>query len=558
MKLSPEIYKEFEEIVGARYISQDPGVLETYRCMPSQSSAHYGPYWDHMTPAPMAVILPGCTEEVQGIVRLCNKYKIKFKAGGSFWGAMAYIGSDYSIQLDMRRMRKIEIDVKNQLAIIDPYVNGAMLQSEAMKYGFSCNIPGVGCSSSIVASASGWGGVGPSTVCSGGHKENLCALEWVLPNGELLRTGTAGSGDGWFCGEGPGPSTRAFLTASMGVCGEMGVVTKMAMRLYPWPGPAVLPSTGTVPAYKAALPDNFRCYTVCFPSWDMWAKALTMCYDSDLVYLGHRQFNMFGRDLKGAMIRILTDPDKQLCDLEELLSDPEVKRQTEEMKLEFQIVLAGYTKRDMELKEAILQEILKECNAWLSSMMLEPDIENWALLYLIRLGHKNLNYVMCGSYEGNFGLNPNLWVSASYMEEAAAFKKQWEDSHTSIVKNGGDSEMGSFSFTGGGGAVGWEFFVDFDAYDKDSVTGACDFIDSTEKWMAERHLGGDMGRSNKYLRQPNGYDWPQEKHNELFSKVPQPHVFAYQWKVREAINPNLLGGSYYRTLDPKMIPEDKR
>ena len=36
-------------------------------------------------------------------------------------------------------------------------------------------------------------------------------MEWVTPEGEIVRTGSLGSGDGWFCSEGPGPSVRGIM-----------------------------------------------------------------------------------------------------------------------------------------------------------------------------------------------------------------------------------------------------------------------------------------------------------------------------------------------------------
>ena len=72
---------------------------------------------------------------------------------------------------------------------------------------------------------------------------------------------------------------------------------------------------------------------------------------------------MFGRDLKGAMIRILTDPTKTIDDLEEMLNDLEVQRQNEEMKRDFQIILAGMTMRDIEWQEKVLDKILAETGA---------------------------------------------------------------------------------------------------------------------------------------------------------------------------------------------------
>ncbi len=55
MALAKAIYQAFEDVVGKNNISDDPGILETYRCATAQSSAHYGPF-DHRTPTPQAVI----------------------------------------------------------------------------------------------------------------------------------------------------------------------------------------------------------------------------------------------------------------------------------------------------------------------------------------------------------------------------------------------------------------------------------------------------------------------------------------------------------------------
>ncbi len=136
MVLAKEVYKAFEDIVGPRNISEDIGICETYRAIPAQSSDHRGPY-STKTPLPLAVILPGSTEEVQKIIKLCNKYNIQFKASTTFWSVMGYIGGDNSVQLDMRRMRRIEIDAKNMYAIVEPYAIGAVVQAEALKVGLN-------------------------------------------------------------------------------------------------------------------------------------------------------------------------------------------------------------------------------------------------------------------------------------------------------------------------------------------------------------------------------------------------------------------------------------
>ena len=124
-----EIYREFEAIVGQDNVSDDPAVLDSYVTPMCQSQNHMGPDYGVSTPRGLAVLLPGSTEDVQAIARVCNKYRIKFKAASTFWTTRANICDDNAITLDMRRMdRIIEIDERNQFAVIEPYVTGATLQ----------------------------------------------------------------------------------------------------------------------------------------------------------------------------------------------------------------------------------------------------------------------------------------------------------------------------------------------------------------------------------------------------------------------------------------------
>jgi hypothetical protein len=262
---------------------------------------------------------------------------------------------------------------------------------------------------------------------------------------------------------------------------------------------------------------------------------------------------LFGRDVKTAMIKILTDPEKQFCDIPALMADEELKVANEKMKIDCQIVIAGMSEDDLEYKEEAVDEILKRTRGWKSELMLDQEISDWALLYLLRLGHKNLNYTFCGSYEGNFGLTPNVFVASRVIEEASALKRKWEQEHGGIAATGGDSAMGSISLIGGGGMAGWEFFVNFDAYDKSSIVSTKEHIDQTQEWMFSKGLGVDMGRWNEGLRMPDSYDATQEELNEMHSKIPQPLIAEYQWKVREAFNPNNLTGSYYRTKTPSEL-----
>ena len=549
MALPESVYKALEDIVGAKNISADPALLDSYRYSLAHTAIHLGPFFDTYTPRGAAVLLPATTEEVQAIVRLCNRLKLKFKASSTFWSAQGYPSEDNTLQLDMRRMDHIlEIDEKNMFAVIEPGVIGATVQAEAMKLGLNTHIPGSGCSCSTLASATSYFGSGPSNLYGGCYYDNLLGVEWVMPTGDLFRVGSLGSGCGWFCGEGPGPSMKGVARGSVGTKGAMGVFTKCAIKLFAWPGPKTLPVEGTIPAYKVSLPDRFRAYTVAFPSWRAWVDAVYMIWDTGIGYLAHRQFNMFGRDLKYAMVRILTDPTRTLGDLEELLEDPEVQKATEASKRDFQIVLAGMTARDIAWQEKAFDEILAQTGGWKVEAMNELDIADWTLLYLIRLGHKNLNLVFGGSYDGCFGLLGVADYGASRAEEAAQFKKEWEK-RGAVVEAGGDCMMGPIGGQGGGGTCLWENFTCFDPHDRGSVEGTLELFDAATRLGLERGWGVGMEKWNAQCRGADGRTTPKDERDRVHLSAPQPSVFRYQHKVREALNPNDLGDAYYETLD---------
>jgi glycolate oxidase len=548
MALSRDVYREFEDVVGKRYISDDPALLDSYSYLLSHTSLHMGPFYDTYTPRGDAVLLPACTEEVQAIVKLCNKHGLRVKASSTFWGAMGYPSYDNTIQLDMRRMDKIlEIDEKNMYAIVEPHVIGATLQAEAMKRGLNAHIHGPGCSCSCLASATSYGGMGPDGIFLGVGTENMLGVEWVMPDGEILRTGSLGSGMGWFYGEGPGPSTRALVRGAYGGKGAMGVFTRCALKLSPWPGPTSLPVEGIVPAYRAVLPDNFRGYTLAFPSWQAFADGAYKIWDAGIGYIAHRQFNMFGRDLKMGMIKVLTDPTKTLGDLEEILKDPEVQKANETMMRDFQFVLVGQTQRDIEWQDKALDAILASTGGWKVAAMEEPDIKNWALLYMLRLGHKNLNLVYAGGYDGCFGLAGPPDYGTQFVEEASEFKKEWEKKGD-IVDAGGDCMMGGIATMGGGATVVWENFTCFDPYSKESTDGTWDFFEATSKYGISRGWGAGMERTNAVARGGDGRATPKEVREQMMGSSRQPSTWRYHKKIQEIFDPNTLGDAYYQVL----------
>ena len=90
MALPIDVYKELEDIIGPENISQDPAILNA--CTRAAFSDVYsGKIF--MDP-PEAMLLPGSTEDVQAIVRLCNRRGIKAKAYSTGYGPWAFAGGE--------------------------------------------------------------------------------------------------------------------------------------------------------------------------------------------------------------------------------------------------------------------------------------------------------------------------------------------------------------------------------------------------------------------------------------------------------------------------------
>lgn len=118
--LEDSVYAKFRDVVGERFITRTPAILDTYAfqwCYEIES-VQRGEAPSRFGIRPGAVILPETTEEVQAIVKICNDHDVKFKPFSTGMGPWAGVSHPRSIQIDLRRMNRIiEIDSKNMYAV---------------------------------------------------------------------------------------------------------------------------------------------------------------------------------------------------------------------------------------------------------------------------------------------------------------------------------------------------------------------------------------------------------------------------------------------------------
>ena len=367
MALNRDFYKAVEDVLGPENISEDPVVIESYsfpiRAATAVSKDTYLPRFE-------AITLPKDTKEVQAIVKLCNKYKVQFKASSTGWLYCDPTGPG-CIKMDLRRMNRIlEINEKNMYAVVEPYVIYAQLQAELMKRGLNCNVTGAGsnCSALPLAAHVNLGHLSQS----GSYGErNQLALEWVTGDGEIIRMGSLGSSGEWFSGDGPGPSLRGIIRGNTVPLGGLGVFTKAAQKVYHWPGPATLPIEGICPHYTpSSIPPGFMIHYLSFATIDAMLEAVQKIGESEI------GFELMGFNAAMMASNAATSNEEDLQYFKQFSDQVQGPG--------FMIMIAATSQRDFEYKKRVLEKIMEETGAWSMKPVEDPELGRGFLWRFIR------------------------------------------------------------------------------------------------------------------------------------------------------------------------------
>jgi glycolate oxidase len=408
MALQKDVYRALEDIVGPDNISDEPAVLDSYAW---RSGLVAG--LEKFVPRFEAIALPANTAEVQAIVRLCNKSGIKFKASSTGWGPYCDPGSPGVIKLDLRRMNRIiEINEKSMYAVVEPYVIYAQLQAELMKRGLNCNITGAGsnCSALPLAAHSN---LGHLSVSGSYGERNQLALEWVTPDGEIVRMGSLGASGEWFCGDGPGSSLRGIVRGNTVPLGGLGVYTKAAQKVYHWPGPAIFPVEGASPHYKPGyLPPNFMIRYFSFKSQERLREAVRRVGESEIAFI----LMGFNPAMMSANIATNNTEDiEYLRQYTEMVQGPG-----------FMIIIAGHSPRDFAYKKGALAKIIEETGGKSLQPVEDPANAGGFLYRFIRVtGSVRETCRATGTFGGEVGGTDVFNLMSRYIGEASKVKERF-------------------------------------------------------------------------------------------------------------------------------------
>lgn len=479
MALDRRVYGELEAAVGPENVSEDPCVLAGYsrHWAAALRTAEKSP--GKWTPFPDAVVLPGSAEEVQKVVRICNRYGVRFKAHSTGWGPWGAVSQRNSVLLDLRRMNRIlELDERNRYAVIEPYVSAMQLRAEAMKRGLTCHVAGCGPNHSVLASCTSQEGMGADGYTMSHNNRNLLAVEWVTPTGEIVRVGSPGSGAGWFCGDGPGPSLRGIFKGEWGALGGLGVFTKCSVKLYPWPGPPELKVVGEAPNYGYELPGNFRLYLAVFPDWESLNEAAYRIADAKIGYMVWRTASpQFLALVMGSQLN-----EEELSQLYETLEELLPAHRLE-------ITLASPSARELEYEEKVLRAIVEETGGELRNVAEDPVLSGMKEYLFAAFSFQNYNarvFSFTGDFLTSFGAELCL-------ERALKTVPLGKEVRRKYVERGLFVRDGAENFWGGPEEQNrfchWEGLLSYDPAERRSLEGAREYVEESDRVALEHKLG---------------------------------------------------------------------
>lgn len=516
MGLMKEAYQALESIVGPEYVSEDPVVCEAY----SPSRGGHGKDAAVETvlgEVPICVILPGSTEEVQKIVKICNRYKISFVPASTYWVTHAGPRASNVLLIDLKRMNRMEIDEKNMYAVVEPGVVLSQLQEQAMRRGLYITVGGGGAQASVLANLLVWS-LSPLNYKNGLPNRRLLGVEWVSADGEILRLGSLATSNSYFWGEGPGPDLRGILRGYIGWFGGLGIVTKIGTKLLPFQ-PERLEPVGISPDTTLQLPTNrMRWCNFTMPSREALVNAM---YE-----IGNNEIG--AAVTKVPLIWRYRARAKSKDEFWRLWEKSGKEDEVATFHI-LRVLLIGYTsEKQLEYEERVLMDIIKEYGG--EARRTRQTDESW-----LKNADSARMWLTAGTYMSVYGHVETLACSLKGGEAYAKRKRQYTPP---LMDDFG--EQGWFQLTENGHMGYLEFLTHWEPYEIDEKGRH-----RVDEWY---FIAGPKLDIEKGL-----YNFFNITYSPLYLVGPEygPNYHVWMLKIKEALDPNGISNPPY----PRCIDE---
>ncbi len=221
--MDASIIKQIEDIVGPEYVSTREDVLLTYSSSASMICD---------TAKPDVVVRPRTAEEVSKLLKLANKYRIPVttRSGGSSLQEEVIPHSGGMI-IEMMRFTDIKLFEDLRSVKVGAGITFGQLDKFLLEHDLWLPM----CpESALVATVVGnvaVNGAGPGSSVYGSIAELVLGMEVVLPNGEIIQTGSEANphAPGPFLRYAFGPDLTGLFIGSLGA---FGVITSVSMKTF--------------------------------------------------------------------------------------------------------------------------------------------------------------------------------------------------------------------------------------------------------------------------------------------------------------------------------------
>lgn len=222
--LEAHVVDELRAAIGSEHVCVGPDELDRYsRCtIPWQSRC-------------AAVVFPASAEEVAGVMRIAAAHNLPVwpSSKGRNWGygATLAIGDGAVIMILQRMNRILEVNEELAYAVIEPGVTYEQFNAYLKDKGYGLWIDCIdGTAQGSVIGNALERGIGETPY--GDHFGNLCGMEVVLPDGDIVQVGAAiKDAQTWHTHKwGLGPYLEGLFSQS-----NLGIVVKAGVWLMPKP-----------------------------------------------------------------------------------------------------------------------------------------------------------------------------------------------------------------------------------------------------------------------------------------------------------------------------------
>jgi FAD/FMN-containing dehydrogenase len=223
--VAKQLKEDLEAIVGKDYVTTNRADLYIY----SQDLTQAKPEW------PDVVVLPANVEELKQVVVMANREKIPvtpYVAGGNIGGLA--IPLQGGIIIDLKRMdRIIEVNETDMYALVEPGVTFGHIKRHLERhhpnlvYTYAFSPPSTGIITNSLLQ-----GLDNLSFRYGAASHWVTGLEVLLAGGDLVKIGSGSISSVWQS-IAPFPELAGLF---LGWQGTTGIITKMAVSLWPKPG----------------------------------------------------------------------------------------------------------------------------------------------------------------------------------------------------------------------------------------------------------------------------------------------------------------------------------